>query len=263
MRLISLHADTVQALERLHIPFDDLTPDGLWGSPYHLLGLTAEQRAVLDSWNLKVNDVTPAMLGSAHAAAPMLKTSAPPRGEAKGEAKAEGKGEAKTEAPSASQSSNGQSSRDASREGRGGGWSVANDTDAAHTMTSEPKHHGDPLGDAAAERAIVGEAAAQAEAGGKAQAATEAAGANGGNGGAAATPRRNPSKLRVSIGGKYREAAVKKGKIVLDGQTYDTPAEATKSVAPAKGDWVFWEYFDSDAGKWRMLDRDWRPGLSA
>src|SRR6185312_11955268 len=62
MRLISLHDDTVRLLERLRIPFDDLTPDGLWGSPYHLVGVTAEQRAVLDTWNLDVNDLTPVMM---------------------------------------------------------------------------------------------------------------------------------------------------------------------------------------------------------
>ncbi|MDB4874264.1 MAG: hypothetical protein JWM41_710, partial [Gemmatimonadetes bacterium] len=77
---------------------------------------------------------------------------------------------------------------------------------------------------------------------------------------AAPADRRDPTKLRVSVGGKYREASVKKGKILLDGQSFDSPAQATKSVAPAKGDWVFWEYFDADAGKWRMLDRDWQPG---
>src|SRR5579884_204053 len=77
MRLISLHEDAVRALERLRVPFDDVTPDGLWGSPYHLIGVTAEQRAVLDSWNLEVNDVTPEMLASFAEAAPQLKESWP------------------------------------------------------------------------------------------------------------------------------------------------------------------------------------------
>ncbi len=237
MRLISLHDDTVRLLERLRIPFDDLTPDGLWGSPYHLVGITAEQRAVLDSWNLDVSDLTPAMmagLGGVGAA-----ETRPPR----------------RLSPPAAPEVRPDPARDNLRIAPAP--SIA--TPSPVVMGTEPKHHGDPLGDAAGEHEMVGRAAAAAEAG---LAVTgQQAGTNGAAGaGAAAAPREEPTKIRVSIGGKYREAAVKKGKIVLDGQSYDSPAQATKSVAPAKGDWVFWEYFDAEAGKWRMLDRDWRPG---
>src|SRR5947209_3018607 len=77
MRLISLHADAVRALERLRVPFDDLTPDGLWGSSYHLIGITEEQRAVLDAWNLGVNDVTPRVIADASGLTPQLKESWP------------------------------------------------------------------------------------------------------------------------------------------------------------------------------------------
>jgi hypothetical protein len=231
MRLISLHDDTVRLLERLRIPFDDLTPDGLWGSPYHLVGVTAEQRAVLDSWNLDVNDLTPVMMaglsgGQSAESRPARRPAPEARPEPARESARAGQG-----APSASGSQ-------------------------PAVMASEPKHHGDPLGDAAGEREMVGRAAAAAEVG----LATITPDRAGNGSGAATPPRDEPAKIRVSIGGKYREAAVKKGKIVLDGQSYDSPAQATKSVAPAKGDWVFWEYFDAEAGKWRMLDRDWRPG---
>jgi hypothetical protein len=105
---------------------------------------------------------------------------------------------------------------------------------------------------------MVGRAAAAAEVG----LATATPDRAGNGAGGAAPSRDEPAKIRVSIGGKYREAAVKKGKIVLDGQSYDSTAQAIKSVAPAKGDWVFWEYFDAEAGKWRMLDRDWQPGTA-
>ena len=39
MRLLCLGADTVNALISLHVPFDDLTPNGLWGTTNHLVGL--------------------------------------------------------------------------------------------------------------------------------------------------------------------------------------------------------------------------------
>jgi hypothetical protein len=227
MRLISLHDDTVRLLERLRIPFDDLTPDGLWGSPYHLVGVTAEQRAVLDSWNLDVNDLTPVMMAGLSGGANGLAS----------------EGRSLRRAP--------EPARESVRPAP-----AAPSTSGSHTavMASEPKHHGDPLGDAAGERELVGRAAAAAEV----SSATPERAGNGAGG--TASPRDEPAKIRVSIGGKYREATVKKGKIVLDGQSYDSTEQATKSVAPAKGDWVFWEYFDAEAGKWRMLDRDWRPG---
>ncbi|HEY4218036.1 MAG TPA: hypothetical protein VGM67_12915 [Gemmatimonadaceae bacterium] len=237
MRLISLHDDTVRLLERLRIPYDDLTPDGLWGSPYHLVGLTAEQRAVLDTWNLDVSDLTPAMiagLGAANGHGGEVRAPRRPAPEVRPEPPRESARPTQN-APSAPTTSSNQPA----------------------VMAAEPKHHGDPLGDAAGEREMVGRAAAAAEVGSVASSERSGNGA-----GAATAPREEPAKIRVSIGGKYKEAAVKKGKIVLDGQSFDSPAQAAKSVAPAKGDWVFWEYFDAEAGKWRMLDRDWRPGTA-
>ena len=61
MQLLSMHVDTVRALQRLHIPFDDLTPDGLWGTPYHLIGVTGDQRDVLNAWGVVYDEVTPAV----------------------------------------------------------------------------------------------------------------------------------------------------------------------------------------------------------
>jgi hypothetical protein len=247
MRLISLHVDAVRALERLRIPFDDLTPDGLWGSPYHLIGLTAEQRSVLQAWNVNVNDITPQALSNLADLAPQLRENWPPR---------------RTDAPSMTTQATTQATTTTPQPARDFGRDAGVDS-AVVAPADDLKKQGDPLGHAALEREMVGRAAAAAEAsGGDAAAAKQSNGqANGAAG--AGTEQRDPTKLRVSVGGKYREASVKQGKILLDGQTYDSPAAAQKAVPAAKGDWVFWEYFDADAGKWRMLDRDWQPGGSA
>jgi hypothetical protein len=69
MRLICIHSDTVAALQRLHTPFDDLTPEGLWGSPYHLVGVSGEQRDVLTAFNVDFEDITPDALERTSAAA--------------------------------------------------------------------------------------------------------------------------------------------------------------------------------------------------
>jgi hypothetical protein len=262
MRLISLHEDAVRALERLRVPFDDVTPEGLWGSQYHLIGVTAEQRSVLDSWNLEVNDVTPQVISAADLA-PQLKESWPqPRPRPIGEMRAEAPAESsRVNSPRAAQP-------DAHAEPAA---SAGADAEVPVPMHEEPKKHGDPLGDTAVEREIVGRAAAAAES--RSDTSTRQRATNGAStnnrGGATETAapakaqQHDPTRLRVSIGGKYREASVKQGKILLDGHTYDSPAAATKSVAPSKNDWVFWEYFDADAGKWRMLDRDWQPGQTS
>ena len=243
MRLISLHVDAVRALERLRIPFDDLTPDGLWGSPYHLIGLTAEQRSVLQAWNVNVNDITPQALSNIADLAPQLRENWPPR---------------RTDAPLLTTPAilaTPHVARDYGRDASG--------TSAILAPADDEKKQGDPLGHAAQEREMVGRAAAAAEASGGDAAATKQSNGQSNGAAAAATEQRDPTKLRVSVGGKYREASVKQGKILLDGQTYDSPAAAQKAVPAAKGDWVFWEYFDADAGKWRMLDRDWQPGGSS
>jgi hypothetical protein len=65
MRLVCLHTDTIKALASLHVPFDDLTPDGLWGSPYHLVGVASEQRDVLKGFKVDLEDITPEVLQKA------------------------------------------------------------------------------------------------------------------------------------------------------------------------------------------------------
>src|ERR687896_10597 len=65
MRLVCLHADTDDALRSLNIQFDDLTPNGLWSSQYHLVGLTPDQIEALEAFDVEAEDITPAQLAQA------------------------------------------------------------------------------------------------------------------------------------------------------------------------------------------------------
>ena len=62
MRLLCLHADTVQALQRLGTSVDDLTPQGLWDTPFHLVTVSPEQRDALQRLRVTLDDVTPTVL---------------------------------------------------------------------------------------------------------------------------------------------------------------------------------------------------------
>jgi hypothetical protein len=68
MRLLCLHADTVQALQRLGTSVDDLTPAGLWDTPYHLVTVSPEQRDALQRLRVALDDVTPTALRDGGAA---------------------------------------------------------------------------------------------------------------------------------------------------------------------------------------------------
>src|SRR5687768_7353546 len=77
MRLLCLHTDTVQALQRLGTAVDDLTPAGLWDTPYHLVTVSPEQRDALQRLRVALDDVTPTALrdgGAAAALAPDVTT---------------------------------------------------------------------------------------------------------------------------------------------------------------------------------------------
>jgi hypothetical protein len=150
MRLLCIHADTVAALQRLHTPFDDLTPDALWNSPYHLVGVSAEQRDVLTTFNIDFEDVTPDALS-----------------------------------------------------------------------------HGAPA---------VSENLSYASNG----------------------KVRNGQKLRTSVRGKYLEATVQSGKILVDGRAYDTPGAASRGITNNTTEWAFWEYLDDNSGQWQVLGREWQ-----
>jgi hypothetical protein len=69
MRLLCLHVDTVQALQRLGTSVDDLTPAGLWDTPYHLVTVSPEQRDALQRLRVTLDDVTPTALRDVSASA--------------------------------------------------------------------------------------------------------------------------------------------------------------------------------------------------
>ena len=155
MRLLCVHTDTINALQRLHTPFDDLTPEGLWGTPYHLIGVSTEQRDVLKAFNVDLEDITPASLQRA----------------------------------------------------LGGGATAAENLSA-------------------------------------------------GNGGQI----RNGARLRTSFRGRYLEATVQGGKILLDGRSYDSPTHASRGITTNRNEWGFWEVFDDQSGRWQVLEREWQTG---
>jgi hypothetical protein len=77
MRLLCVHQDTIRDLQQLHTPFDDVTPASLWGTPYHLIGVSAEQRDVLRNFDVELQDITPKALDRASLPAnPTLTTDA-------------------------------------------------------------------------------------------------------------------------------------------------------------------------------------------
>ncbi|MDB4885851.1 MAG: hypothetical protein JWN79_1289 [Gemmatimonadetes bacterium] len=75
MRLLALRAETMQAMRRLKLPCDDITPIGLWGSDMFLIGVNNDQFEVLRLWNVQTEDVTPATLRDLHSDSPAIPTS--------------------------------------------------------------------------------------------------------------------------------------------------------------------------------------------
>src|SRR5919202_1276742 len=75
MRLLCLHEDTVQALQRLGTAVDDLTPRGLWNTPYHLVSMSPEQRDALQRLRVSMDDITPTALRDGGGVAAMAGTS--------------------------------------------------------------------------------------------------------------------------------------------------------------------------------------------
>ena len=99
MRLLALRAETMQAMRRLKLPCDDITPIGLWGSDMFLIGVNNDQFEVLRLWNVQTEDVTPATLRDLHTESSAIPTS-PSAGNAASGARSSAKG-----APSAAPAS--------------------------------------------------------------------------------------------------------------------------------------------------------------
>lgn len=275
-----MHADTVDALKRLNIRLDDLTPQGLWSSDYHLIGLTQDQLDALSIFHIESEDVTPAQLVAADGARELQVEAASVR------------------APAAGQASPSQGTVTASGGARPG---VADrrETPAvgADEMGREPAKSGSaesevPLSATRDAGATVSDVKAEAKPNGKAGQPTpqvtpqgappqpqggQQQGQKASKGGQpvpqAQSRKGQPSpgqgqrygttRLRISVAGKYTEATVTNGKIVVGGRSFDTPDQAAAELTKSRGDWTFWEYYDSTDGKWRMLTRDWDSVLKS
>jgi hypothetical protein len=280
MRLVCLHADTVDALKRLKIQFDDLTPAGLWSSQYHLVGLTPDQFDALEVFHVQAEDITPAQLAQAvierpkpvagESAASESTAAAPrpapadrpeipaPSAEAGGREPARGGGSTESEVPLAQ-----------TRDGDARGGEVKAETktetkpDGKTTTQTSPQTGTQNAG----AQAAAGQQGSGQKGGGKGgpQVAPPAQGNRKGQAapGQGGGQRYGTTRLRISVAGKYTEATVANGKIVVGGRSFDTPDQAASELTKSRGDWTFWEYYDSTDGKWRMLTRDWDTVLKS
>jgi hypothetical protein len=274
MRLVCLHADTVDALKRLHIQFDDLTPAGLWSSPYHLVGLTREQFDALEVFGVEAEDVTPAQLaqavgerqaGAATAAASAEGGMSAGRAAARAAVDASGRepagvGGGEAEVPLAQArdagTKTGEAKAETKAEPRPESKTTAQATSAPAGSQSAGAH-GAAAAQSFAQKAVPKASGAPvtppAQGGRKGQ---PTPGQTGGQ-------RYGTTRLRISVAGKYTEATVANGKIVIAGRTFDSPDQAAAELTKSRGDWTFWEYYDSADGKWRMLTRDWDSVLKS
>jgi hypothetical protein len=295
MRLVCMHADMVDALKRLSIEFDDLTPAGLWSSKYHLVGLTPEQMEALEVFRVEVEDVTPAQLAQAEGAevrsgargtaapaqAPSeAATSAPTHGALAGAmAVPQAAHELATAAPAAASTEQGGREPGRAATGTESEVPLAQTRDAGVRATEgkpEPRLDARAVSQGVQNAPPAGGAPATATA--QQPSGQKSVGAKGGGGTASAQAGRKsqpqPSgqgggqrygttRLRISVAGKYTEATVANGKIVVAGRTFDSPDQAAAELTKSRGDWTFWEYYDSTDGKWRMLTRDWDSVLKS
>jgi hypothetical protein len=274
MRLVCLHTDTVDALKRLHIQFDDLTPAGLWSSQYHLVGLTPEQFDALEVFNVQAEDITPAQLAQVggerpKAAAGEIAAGGPPTTPAARAEPPAPSAETAGREPARGGASEAEVPLAQGREGGAQGAEVKADTktetkpDGKTTTQTSPQPAPATPGVQAAGAQQAGQKAA-AKGGGPqvtppAQGNRKGQPAPGQGGG----QRYGTTRLRISVAGKYTEATVANGKIVLAGRSFDTPDQAAAELTKSRGDWTFWEYYDSADGKWRMLTRDWDTVLKS
>ena len=273
MRLVCLHTDTVDALKRLRIEFEDLTPSGLWSSQYHLVGLTPDQFEALELFRVEAEDVTPAPLMQAVRERAGERPRAAAGDVAAGGARPTAERIA-TPAPGADASG-----REPAAAGAAGGESEVPLAQGRDTSTREAEAKAGPRGEAKpngrATQTPAQNPGAQPGArqeppqrvGGKGEAQQAAPAQSGRKGqppqGQAAEQRYGTTRLRISVAGKYTEATVANGKIVIGSRTFDTPDQAAAELTKSRGDWTFWEYYDSGDGKWRMLTRDWDSVLKS
>ncbi len=287
MRLVCLHTDTVDALKRLHIRFDDLTPNGLWSTQYHLVGLTPDQFDALGVFQIEAEDITPAQViqasgdrkqpladAGASGVAPTAGQVAATQGTSGGQrptladrpespatgADASGRepvrasgGEA--EVPLAQTRDTAASPADAKAQGKPNGKSSPQPiAPAIVAQPSAPPAPGAPQ-QSPQKGGKVGPPIAQPQQGNRKGQPVQGQGGGG--------QRYGTTRLRISVAGKYTEATVANGKIIVAGRSFDSPDQAAAELTKSRGDWTFWEYYDSTDGKWRMLTRDWDTVLKS
>jgi hypothetical protein len=280
MRLVCLHADTVDAFKRLKIQFDDLTPTGLWSSQYHLVGLTPDQFEALELFQVDAEDITPAQLAQAvtdrpkGAAAEGAVGTPRPASAARPETPVPGAETGEREAARAGGASESEVPLEQARDSGAKGVDVRAETKTetkpdgrTPTQISPQARPQNPSAQASGAQQGQGQGQGQGQKGGGPQVAPPAQGnrkgqpaqAQGQTGG----QRYGTTRLRISVAGKYTEATVANGKIVVAGRSFDSPDQAAAELTKSRGDWTFWEYYDSADGKWRMLTRDWDTVLKS
>ena len=295
MRLLALRAETMQAMRRLKLPCDDITPIGLWGSDMFLIGVNNDQFEVLRLWNVQTEDVTPSTLRDLHTESTAIPTF-PSAGNT-----ASGARSSATAAPSAAPATS-----TATSSGSPGAGSPAT---AAFTpppsAASVQRDTGPELVLAKAERAPAAVDIKPATVASAARAANGSAGLAAPTPSPAAgerrdgpdlklepssqsstsrssrtedgratksvrgdTPTRSTSKdggqdngasggkLRMTVEGEHLYAEIKGGKIILDDRTYDSLAHARDSIRRERNKVAVWEYFDEGVKAWRVLNRD-------
>ena len=284
MRLLALRADTIQAMRRLKLPCDDITPLGLWGSDMFLIGVSNEQFEVLRSWNVQTEDVTPASLRELSTDSPAI-----PKSPSAGPTASGARNPAMTasltpsstasippSAPAPGASAASHPARPSPSEGKSPsplaertvampaplGSAAIPAAPAPATPAAAPAAPALPLASAApaltletparprpeerAPRPSMGRDAEGAAA--RASAATAAA--------TVEEKNANAGKLRMTVDGEHMYAEIKGGKIVLKDRTYDSLAHARDSIRRERNKVAVWEYFDEGVKSWRVLNRD-------
>jgi hypothetical protein len=289
MRLVCLHADTVDALKRLNLRLDDLTPQGLWSSEYHLIGLTHDQLDALAIFQIEAEDITPAQLASVAGQrnqtapdTPAVKAAAADQAGTAQSAATPAGGQRPTagDRPESPAAGADEAGREPARAGSDEAEVPLAQARDASLRPADGKPELKPNGKT---RQPTAQGSAPQAPASQSQAGQQQSAQQGGKGGTQPLPqaqgrktqqgqsqgaqsggqRYGTTRLRISVAGKYTEATVANGKIVVAGRSFDSPDQAAAELTKSRGDWTFWEYYDSTDGKWRMLTRDWDSVLKS
>jgi hypothetical protein len=264
MRLLALRAETMQAMRRLKLPCDDITPIGLWGSDMYLIGVNNEQFEVLRLWNVQTEDITPATLRDFH-----TETAAVPTTPSAGNAASDARITA-TETPRETSSPSAPRATPVSSRPIPSAWAAEASEPApapSRTPQAQARSYSTPTASSPAIDVVAPQAAKAAAP--ETPLASDSASGNGTAAlanGAGDTEVKHVSpkekqessagKLRMTVDGEHLYAEIKGGKIVLKDRTYDSLAHARDSIRRERNKVAVWEYFDEGVKSWRVLNRD-------